>query len=261
MADRRSADIPTTLPAVVAANTARSYTAATAHRIAAFGLDFAPIYFDGAIRAVALPTLGRSGVMVDLAPPTQDRERGAVTPNPTGRVRERRSAAPHARASRTTGHHGYSRGPGNVSKANSPALGLVRQQTLRVRRADRVITRTRSERAQQHYIRAPACLRVHRVGNGRRIASPARRAIAIELAALIGTAVTIGSVAEQSVPTRTTAHASGRRRAIRPTDRYACTSRDGISAHLRCFAAFLLVGAVANRAVARRATASRPREG
>ena len=53
-----SADIPTTLPAVVAANTARSYTAATAHRIAAFGLDFAPIYFDGAIRAVALPTLG-----------------------------------------------------------------------------------------------------------------------------------------------------------------------------------------------------------
>ena len=71
-------------------------------------------------------------------------------------------------------------------KANSPALGLgLRQQTLRVRRADRVITRTRSERARRRCIPgAGVPTSSSRWERSKHRLGLLKRAIAIELAAL-----------------------------------------------------------------------------
>ncbi len=61
-----SADTPAQLPAVVASGTAGTYLGPAIHDITSFGLDGRSLSLDGQITAVSLPSLDRTGVMVDF---------------------------------------------------------------------------------------------------------------------------------------------------------------------------------------------------
>jgi putative ABC transport system permease protein len=74
-----SADTPAHLPAVIAKVTASLYNATTIHDVAAFGLDSSPIDLDGSTTALSLPTLDRSGAMVDFGT-ALNAMRGQFTP-------------------------------------------------------------------------------------------------------------------------------------------------------------------------------------
>ncbi len=257
-----SADTPSSLPGVVAENTARYYTPETIHHIATFGLDFAPIDVDGSIRAVNIPTLGRTGVMVDLGLLLRI-ARGELSPQ-TQLVVYANAAAPQDMTAR-------------LARQGVTVIRVVRAATY-----DAQLARTGPGYADSLYgfaaliasLLALAASVLNSATTARRRSyefiafgtagvSPRllRRAIAIEMAALLGTAVIIGSIAgsicAELVLARTPLVVGGQIGPPIDTHVPAGTASVFISA---VSAAFLLVGAVANRAVARRATATRLRE-
>jgi putative ABC transport system permease protein len=59
-------DVPATLPAVIASQTARLYPGQAANSISLTGLESTPVGVDGSSRSVTLPRLDRFGAMIDL---------------------------------------------------------------------------------------------------------------------------------------------------------------------------------------------------